>query len=191
MKKLFALLLVVALCLSLAGCAAGKNAPETESTGEKPAAAPGGQYTWQVGTYTLSTQINIMDYIEGINWNANEMAEALGWKAMAVKEDGTIAVSKTATQPYRYTGDKLFLMYSAGAERLNYFTIHDAENAAAVLAFGTSLEGRDFSYRMNASDHYVTFELIVCFAYAMENMKDPADDPFADIIPRTGLDYIV
>ena len=189
MKKVIALFLAAALCFAVTGCASG----DPEETGEStnPAVNRTGKYSWQVGQYTLTTDINIMDYIEGVNWNANQMAEALGWKALAVKEDGTIAPSTTATQPYRYTADKLFLMYSAGAERLNYFTIHDGENAAVVLAFGTPLEGRDFSYRMNASDHYVTFELIVCFAYALENMASPADDPFADIIPRTGVDYIV
>lgn len=147
-----------------------------------------GTYSWQVGSNTLTTNINVMDYIDGDIWHANEMAAAIGWDPIATKKDGSQSVSMTAKQPFRYQTDEFWIVYSSGAEKINYFT-GNTSDGQRLFGIGTAIDSNDFSYRMNDSDHYITLDLIICFAYAMENMQY-SPDPFTDF-NMNGADYVI
>ena len=149
---------------------------------------PDRSYTWQVGNYTLTTKINVMDYIDGDIFRANEMAIELGWDPMAQKVGSPIEKSSTVKTPVYYQYSGILLRYSRSETICNGLTAYvNGETNSFLLV--SDLNYGEYSYRMNDSDKcYWNFENIVCFAYALENGKD-GTDPFSGILYEVGGSY--
>ena len=146
-----------------------------------------GTYNWQIGGSTITTKINVMDYIDGNVWRANEMASALGWNPIAMKIDGSYDVSMKSKKPANYKSNGLLIYYSEAGSKCNGISgFIEGENLTFNIA--ARIENGDYSYRMNDADFYWTIEEIVCFAYAMENMPNNSD-PFAGILNGSNSSY--
>ena len=147
-----------------------------------------GTYSWQVNGVTITTRINVMDYVDGNVWNANEMAAALGWDPIAMKIDGSYNVSMKSKKPACYKSNGLLIYYSNAGSRCNGISGHIE---GGDMTFDIAVGGNGgYSYRMNDADFYWTMEEIVCFAYAMENMPNN-NDPFANVLNGSRSSYVI
>ncbi len=147
-----------------------------------------GTYTWQVGKYTLTTRINIMDYIDGDVWRANEMAIAMGWNPIGI--DGN--VNRNVEKPSMFATDSLVLRYSINTST-SYCTgligHNRGENRVDVFNLLSPVDYGDHRYSMNGGKIKWTFETIVCFAYAAEQLpNNPTTNPF-DSVFTSGAYY--
>ena len=170
---------------------AAKDRENESTTGDTNNGANGnadGTYSWQVNGVTITTRINVMDYINGNVWRANEMAAALGWDPYAMKIDGSYNVSMKSKKPANFRSNGLVIYYSEASSRCNGISGHIE---GGDMTFNIAVGGNgDYSYRMNDADFYWTMEEIVCFAYAMENMPSN-NDPFANVLSGSGSSYVV
>lgn len=149
-----------------------------------------GTYSWQVGGTTITTKINVMDYIDGNVWRANEMASALGWDPFAMKIDGSYNVSMKSKKPANYRSNGLVIYYSEAGSTCNGFSGH-IQGEGGYLTFAVSFGANgDYLYRMNDADFYWTIDGIVCFAYAMENMPSN-NDPFSGVLNGSNSSYSI
>ena len=147
-----------------------------------------GTYSWQVGGTTITTKINVMDYIDGNVWRANEMASALGWDPIAMKIDGSYDVSMKSKKPANYRSNGLLIYYSDAGSTCNGISGHiQGGDLTFDISFGAN---GDYSYRMNDADFYWTIDEIVCFAYAMENMPIN-NDPFSGVLNGSNSSYSI
>lgn len=144
-------------------------------------------YSWQVGSYTLTTKINVMEYIDGNVWNANQMAAALGWDPIAMKTDGSYTANMKVKKPANFKSNGLLIYYSEAGSKCNGITGY-IEGGDLVFNISAGTNSGDYSYRMNDADFYWTMEEIVCFAYAMENMPN-SNDPFDSVLHNNGSSY--
>ena len=149
---------------------------------------PNGSYTWQVGNYTLTTKINVMDYIDGDIFRANEMAAALGWDPIAAKTDGSYQASMSAKRPAYYESNGMLIYYSRAESQCNgiFGFIKGVDRTFTVSA---RIDIGDYIYRMNDADLYWTIEEIVCFACSLENTSTENTDPFSDLLHYVGGEY--
>lgn len=146
-----------------------------------------GTYSWQIGGSTITTKINVMDYIDGNVWRANEMASALGWNPIAMKIDGSYDVSMKSKKPANFKSNGLLIYYSDAGSKCNGISGHiEGGDLTFDISFGTN--SGDYSYRMNDADFYWTIEEIVCFAYAMEKMPNN-NDPFSGVLNGSSSSY--
>ena len=138
-----------------------------------------GSYTWQVGKYTLTTHINIMDYIDGDVWHASKMAMALGWDPI----DGMGKVNSNTDWPSVFATDSMVLRYSHSHNRCNGLIGHTrGDTRIDVFNISSPADAGSRLYSMNNSDIMWSFETIVCFTYAAERLQDdPMTDPFASV----------
>ena len=142
----------------------------------------------QVNGVTITMKINVMDYIDGNVWHANEMAAVLGWDPIAMNIDGSYNVSMKSKKPACYKSNGLLIYYSDAGSRCNGMSGH-IEGGDMTFSISVSANG-DYSYRMNDADFYWTMEEIICFAYAMENMPNN-NDPFPNVLNGSRSSYVI
>lgn len=141
-----------------------------------------GSYTWQVGNYTLTTKINVMDYIDGKVWRVNDMAAALGWDKNA---------GSNSKKPMTFQMDESYNQY------INFSDSSDHCGAIMIYINGDRtphtlvLPPRSSDdYTFNNKDFTMSFEGIVAFAYACEQISaNPTVDPFEGVLGTLGSDY--
>ena len=161
---------------------------ENEGTNDNANGNTSGTYSWQVNGVTITTRINVMDYVDGNVWHANEMAAALGWDPIAMKIDGSYNVSMKSKKPACYKSNGLLIYYSNAGSRCNGISGHIE---GGDMTFDIAVGGNGgYSYRMNDADFYWTMEEIVCFAYTMENMPNN-NDPFANVLNGSRSSYVI
>ena len=134
-----------------------------------------GTYTWRVGSYKITTRINVMQYIDGKIWRISDMLAALGWNldagTYAATNPLTFRIDNTQGQHISFssTGNYLsaILVYLAGDQNPHTFTF-----PSSALS----------DYTLKDSDFTISFEGIVAFVYACEHLsQNPAADPFAKL----------
>ncbi len=148
---------------------------------------PDGTYTWQVGNYQLTTKINVLDYID-INthvWRVNDMATALGWdknKSMAAKKPLSFDMDDT---------NDAHISFSDGSDHCGAIIIKGNNFNKPISLALPAKQSNDYTF--NDKDFTISFEGIVCFAYACEQLSDnSSSDPFAGQLNIAGgiYDYI-
>ena len=190
-KRLLALLLIVVI---LTGCGNNKNINSTNNNenkeeNEKIENYKDGMYEWQVGKYILKTKTNIMKYIDGDVWNANEMAMELGWDPYAYSSDGTnignqdnYKISpKSKTPPY-YLNDTIFIRPEYSNNN-NYFSVWiKGERRLYTVEAEQSFGERKYKINNSEKSKY-SLETIVIFTYAIENTKPiELNNPFENVL---------
>ena len=161
---------------------------ENEGTNDNANGNTSGTYSWQSNGVTITTRINVMDYIDGNVWHANETAAALGWDPIAMNINGSYNVSMKSKKPANFKTNGLIIYYSQAGSRCNGISGHIE---GGDMTFGIAVGGNgDYSYRMNDADFYWTMEEIVCFAYAMENMPNN-NDPFTNVLNGSRSSYVI
>lgn len=154
------------------------DAPAGNSSNQNP----DGTYTWEVGNYTLTTKINVMDYIDGRVWRVNDMATALGWdknKRHGVARPMTFQPDDTYDSYINFTS-------SPGNDYCMAFFIkgNDRKPLGVLMP-----EKQPDDYTFNDEEFTMSLEGIVSFAYACEYLSEnPEGDPFDGILPMNG-DY--
>jgi len=167
---------------------AENSTDESNTSNDNTAQDAGGNHTWQIGGNTLTTKIDVMDYIDGNVWYANEMAAALGWDPIAMKIDGSYDVSTKSKKPANFKSNGLIIYYSDAGSKCNGVTGYiEGGNLTFNISVGAN---GDYSYRMNDADFCWTIEEIVCFAYAMENMTN-RNDPFVNVLNGSNSSYVI
>ena len=146
-------------------------------------------YTWKVGNYTLETKTNVMDYIEGDVWKANEMATALGWNPMAYSGNGTgvdnsdnYKIAPNAKNPAYFLNGNVFIRQGSASPICNNFSVHiKGERQICVIAAASNYG--EYKYKENGGTTKWSLEEIICFAYACENISsDNTENPFEGIL---------
>ena len=143
---------------------------------------PDGTYTWEVGNYTLTTRINVMDYIDGRVWRVNDMAAALGWDKN--KRHGV-------ARPMTFQTDDTYDIYinftnSPSNDFCRAFFI-EGNNRKSIGVLMPERQPDDYTF--NDKDFTMSLEGIVSFAYACEYLSEnPEGDPFDGILPMNA-DY--
>lgn len=145
-----------------------------------------GSYTWQVGNYTLTTHINVMDYIDGDVWRANEMAIVLGWSPIGI--DGNTNTS--AKEPSYYLRDNTILSYDIhkSPRRCNGLSSWIKADGNLTFSILFPIDRGDAKYSMNGGDLKWTLDAIVCFAYAAEQLpNNTTTNPFAGVFSSDSI----
>ena len=140
-----------------------------------------GTYSWQIGGSTITTKINVMDYIDGNVWHVNDMATALGWdknkradspKPMTFQPDDTYDV---------------YINFSDGGDHCNAIIIKGNNRSPISLALPPRTSG---DYTFNTQDYTMSFEGIVVFAYTCEYLTDNhTGNPFDGVLSGSGDSY--
>ena len=142
-----------------------------------------GTYTWQVGNYELTTHINVMDYIDGNVWRVNDMAAALGWD-----KNSRASSKKPMTFQMDDTYDQ-YINFSDSSDHCGAIMIYingDRTPHSLVLPARASDD-----YTFNDKDFTMSFEGIVAFAYACEQISaNPTVDPFDGVLGTQGGGYV-
>lgn len=187
-KKILSFLLIGFLVLGLTGC--DNNEVSDNKDTNKTKEENNGPYKWEVGKYTLETKTDIMKYIDGDVWNANELAMSLGWDPYSyhISADGRVdnsdnyRLNPKAKVPAYYLNKNIFIRLNAG-DNTNYFSVWkkgegNLYTVQAEQSFG------EMKYKINSYDKKLfTKEAIIIFTYALENTDpDKLNNPFEDIL---------
>lgn len=139
-----------------------------------------GTYSWQVGGQTLTTKINVRDYIHGGSWDIKAMSEVLGYSPVE-------AYGIVDTTHYLNSGSPIADINFETKNSIygNFYVMtyvsKDSEN---ILSYSVRCGHSGEEYNFGSSDIKVPFELIVAYAYACEHLnEDASTDPFAGVIP--------
>jgi predicted small lipoprotein YifL len=164
----------------------GTNNPEgTTQSGEETdssnnSGSTDGTYSWQVGGQTLTTRINVRDYIHDGSWDIKAMSEALGYSPVE-------AYGRVDTRHYTNSGNPIADIYFTAKDNFyGYFYVmtyvsKDSEN---ILSYSVRCGHSSEEYNFGSSDIKISFDLIVAYAYACEHLNEDASvDPFAGVIP--------
>lgn len=137
-------------------------------------------YSWQVGGQTLTTKINVRDYIHDGSWDIKAMSEVLGYSPIE-------AYGRVDTRHYLNSGSPIAdINFEAKNSFYGNFYVmtyvsKDSEN---ILSYSVRCGHSGEEYNFGSSDIKVPFELIVAYAYACEHLnEDASTDPFAGVIP--------
>lgn len=140
-----------------------------------------GTYIWQVNGVTITTRINVMDYIDGNVWHVNDMATALGWdknkranspKPMTFQQDDTYDV---------------YINFSDGSDHCNAIIIKGDNRQSISLSLPPRTSN---DYTFNNEDYTMSFEGIVMFAYTCEYLTDnPSGNPYEGILSGSNGSY--
>ena len=166
----------------------------TENTQNEEKGSFTGLYDWTVGKYTLQTRINIMDYIDGDIWHANEMADALGWCPITSSLDGTQHQNMNAKKPTLFQCNEdndLYIRIGSVVKQSMLYYLDMAGTGVDIPKGQGVLFGNDwpsYTFLMNGSDARWCFEGIVCFAYMMENFPTN-HTPFEGVLYLSGIGY--
>lgn len=134
-------------------------------------------YSWQVGSSTLTTSINILDYIDGNDWKMKEMASDMGFDAKNAilfwKEDSDVTYRINLETINGQSGASFWTWETESEANLIYFYICDINGSY------------DNRYFVNGYDKKeVSFEFIVAYAYACEHLlKDPYMNSVDGVLP--------
>ena len=139
-----------------------------------------GTYSWQVGGQTLTTKINVRDYIHDGSWDIKAMSEVLGYSPIE-------AYGRVDTRHYLNSGSPIADINFETKNSIygNFYVMtyvsKDSEN---ILSYSVRCGHSGEEYNFGSSDIKVPFELIVAYAYACEHLnEDASTDPFAGVIP--------
>ena len=150
--------------------------PETTEEGIRP--GPDGKYTWQVGLYTLSTRINVMDYIDGTVWRVNDMAAALGWD-----KNSRSGVAKPMTFQMSDSYD-VYINFSDAQDHCGAIIVKGDARKPVTAALPVRAAG---DYTFNDKDFTMSFEGIVIFAYTCEFLSEnPQGNPYEGVLGTRG-----
>ncbi|GEM_PF-6548542 len=139
-----------------------------------------GTYSWQVGGSTITTKINVMDYIDGNVWHVNDMATALGWdknkradspKPMTFQPDDTYDV---------------YINFSDGSDHDHCgFIFIKGNDRRPITVFLPPRASGDYTF--NTKDYTMSLEGIVIFAYTCEYLTDnPSGNPYDGVLSSSG-----
>lgn len=139
-----------------------------------------GTYSWQVGGQTLTTKINVRDYIHGGSWDIKAMSEVLGYSPVE-------AYGIVDTTHYLNSGSPIV---DIDFEAINsfygdfYVMTYASKDSENILSYIVRCGHSGEEYNFGSGDIKVPFELIVAYAYACEHLnEDASTDPFAGVIP--------
>lgn len=139
-----------------------------------------GTYSWQVGGQTLTTKINVRDYIHGGSWDIKAMSEVLGYSPVE-------AYGIVDTTHYLNSGSPIV---DINFEAMNsfyddfYVMTYASKDSEDILSYDVRCGHSGEEYNFGSGDIKVPFELIVAYAYACEHLnEDASTDPFAGVIP--------
>jgi len=142
-----------------------------------------GTYSWQVGGQTLTTKINVRDYIHGGSWDIKAMSEVLGYSPIE-------AYGRVDTTHYLNSGSPIV---DIDFEAINgfygdfYVMTYASKDSENILSYCVRCGHSGEEYNFGSGDIKVPFELIVAYAYACEHLnEDASTDPFAGVIPGVG-----
>lgn len=146
-----------------------------------------GMYQWQVGNYTLTTKIDVMDYIDGENWDVKAMSEALGY--YPVEGYGIVSITH-----YRNDGTPIVDLEFNSAD--NYYgrfyikTFNDP-SSETIMWLTVICDHTQNEYDLGSKGTVkIPFELIVAYTYACEHLADdPSVDPFYEMMPPEATGY--
>ena len=140
-----------------------------------------GTYSWQVGGTTITTKINVMDYIDGNVWHVNDMATALGWDK-----------NKRANSPKPMTFQPddtydAYINFSDGSDHCSAIIIKGNDRSPITVSLPPRASG---DYTFNTQDYTMSFEGIVIFAYTCEYLTDnPSGNPYDGVLSGSGGSY--
>lgn len=139
-----------------------------------------GTYSWQVGGQTLTTKINVRDYIHDGSWDIKAMSEVLGYSPVE-------AYGIVDTTHYLNSGSPIV---DINFEPINgfygdfYVMTYASKDSEDILSYDVRCGHSGEEYNFGSGDIKVPFELIVAYAYACEHLnEDASTDPFAGVIP--------
>lgn len=143
-----------------------------------------GTYTWQVGKYELTTRINVMDYIRDNVWYSTEMAVALGWEPLDINGN----VNRDAKYVSMFSRGNLFMrLWESSGDLMTSVSGYIKGEAELFTVWNPQNLG-DFKYTRNEGKDLCTLELIVCFAYAAEQLADGTPfNPFENIFTSENI----
>ena len=154
---------------------------ENEGTNDNANGNTNGTYSWQVYGVTITTRINVMDYIDGKVWRINDMATALGWDKNK---------RANSPQPMTFQPDDtydVYINFSDGGDHCGAIII-EGRNPATITLPPRSPD----DYTFNDEDYTMPFEGIVIFAYTCERLTDdPNCDPYDGVFNGSSGDYRV
>ena len=140
-----------------------------------------GTYSWQVGGTTITTKINVMDYIDGNVWHVNDMATALGWDKNKRAD---------SPKPMTFQPDDTYDAYinvSDGSDHCSAIIIKGNNRSPISFALPPRTSG---DYTFNTQDYTMSFEGIVIFAYTCEYLTDnPSGNPYDGVLSGSGGSY--
>ena len=139
-----------------------------------------GTYSWQVGGQTLTTKINVRDYIHDGSWDIKAMSEVLGYSPIE-------AYGRVDTTHYLNSGSPIVDINFAARDSFydNFYVMtYASKDSENILSYSVRCGHSGEEYNFGSSDIKVPFELIVAYAYACEHLnEDASTDPFAGVIP--------
>ena len=139
-----------------------------------------GTYSWQVGGQTLTTKINVRDYIHDGSWDIKAMSEVLGYSPIE-------AYGRVDTRHYLNSGSPIVDINFEAMNSLYddfYVMTYVSKDSENILSYDVRCGHSGEEYNFGSSDIKVSFELIVAYAYACEHLnEDASTDPFAGVIP--------
>lgn len=175
-KNIIVILLICFITLGITGCGSNNNKPSTDnkSNNEKQEETASnykdGMYEWTVGNKTLRTKINVMNYIDGKVWKVNDMAKDLGWD-----KNKRSNLSKPMTFQKDDTYD-VYINFSDGSDHCGAIIIK-GDNRKPIILYLPQRDSDDYTF--NDNDFTMSFEGIVSFAYACEQLtENPNSNPF-------------
>ena len=140
-----------------------------------------GTYSWQVNGVTITTRINVMDYIDGNVWHVNDMATALGWDKNK---------RANSPQPMTFQPDDtydIYINFSDASDHCGAIII-EGNNKKPISIVLPSRAADDYTF--NDQDYTMPFEGIVIFAYTCERLTvDPSCDPYYGVFNGSSGDY--
>ena len=185
MKKFVTLILICITIIGITGCGTNKDSNNKEESNnasqsqkENASNTKNGMYEWKVGKTTLKTKTNIMDYIDGENWNIKAMSEELGYYPVE-------AYGRVDTRHYRNKSNPIVdLKFEASTYYGRFFIdIFNDPSEKSIMLLSITSNHTDKEYNFGDGSVKVPFELIVAYTYAAEHLSvDSSTDPFNGII---------
>lgn len=198
-KPVLIIICMLALCLLLTSCV---NSPQSEiaetadivseqirvSEESAPDNRDGsGLYEWTVGNgYVLKTRTNIMDYIRGNSWRMSDMAEDLGFGDWEAQKKLDVPTGFKRIRDEREVTIRYDESNTEKGKTIRNLVVFTSDYNSMTVLYG-SFEPSAF-YKCNGYDKtWISFDLIVCFAYACEHYVDGEIMPFeGSPLPTSG-----
>ena len=175
-KNIIVILLICLFAIGITGCGSNSdnvstdnNKQNKEEQKETSTNYKDGMYEWTVGNKTLKTKINVMNYIDGKVWKVNEMAKELGWDKNK---------RSTSSKPMTFQKDDkydFYINFSDGSDHCGAIIIK-GDNRKPEILYLPQRDSDDYTF--NDNDYTMSFEGIVSFAYACEQLTaNPDSNP--------------